>query len=142
MESCYDVVVVGAGMIGGSVAKHVARLGGGSCRVAVIGAAEEGEPLSILEDTFCTLSFCRITSPVCHFCVLISRPFTFLLLSANVDCMPTFTFQNKIFPHGTEFNLTFCNIDELAEPLHGAWHDEARITRWEDDLSADPSSEY
>ena len=56
--------------------------------------------------------------------------------------MPTFTLQNKIFPHGTEFNLTFCNIDELAEPLHGAWHDEARITRWEDDLFADPSSEY
>ena len=54
--------------------------------------------------------------------------------------MPTFTLQNKIFPHGTEFNLTFCNIDELAEPLHGAWHDEARITRWEeDDLSADSS---
>ena len=73
---------------------------------------------------------------------MISRPFTFLLLSANVDCMPTFTLQNKIFRHGTEFNLTFCNIDELAEPLHGAWHDEARITRWEDDLSADPSSEY
>ena len=47
MESCYDVVVVGAGMIGSSVAKHVARLGGGSCRVAVIGAAEEGETLSI-----------------------------------------------------------------------------------------------
>ena len=43
MGSCYDVVVVGAGMIGSSVAKHVARLGGGSCRVAVIGAAEEGE---------------------------------------------------------------------------------------------------
>ena len=47
MESCYDVVVVGAGMIGSSVAKHVARLGGGSCRVAVIGAAEEGETLSV-----------------------------------------------------------------------------------------------
>ena len=46
MESCYDVVVVGAGMIGSSVAKHVARLGGGSCRVAVIGAAEEGETQS------------------------------------------------------------------------------------------------
>ena len=70
MESCYDVVVVGAGMIGSSVAKHVARLGGGSCRVAVIGAAEEGEALSILEDTFCTLNFCHITSPVYHFCVL------------------------------------------------------------------------
>ena len=46
MGSCYDVVVVGAGMIGSSLAKHVARLGGGSCRVAVIGAAEEGEYLS------------------------------------------------------------------------------------------------